>query len=194
MRFLYLLTIAVANILTAKFRPFILFDGLLIIPVGSLLVGATFMLRDVVQVNYGKQKTYRTILVALLMSAIMSFALGDTVYVAIASAAAFFVSEAIDTEIFTRLRRSIASRVLWSGLVGGTVDSVIFVIFGLSPIGADALAWSQVPFAIIGQTAIKAVVQIVAVVIACAKLRKLDGENNCKSVTTEKGEMANEQG
>lgn len=171
MRFLYLLTIAAANILTAKFRPFILLDGLLIIPVGSLLVGFTFMLRDVVQVKHGKRKTYRTILAALIMSAIMSAAIGDTVHVAIASAAAFFVSEAIDTEIFTRLRSSLKRRVLLSGLVGGTVDSVIFVIFGLSPIGSGALTWPQVPFAIIGQTAIKAVVQMAAVMIV-----SFDGE------------------
>lgn len=175
MRFLYLLTIAVANILTAKFRPFILFDGLLIIPVGSLLIGATFMLRDVVQVKHGKRKTYCTILVALILSAALSAALGDTIHIAMASAAAFFVSESIDTEIFTRLRRSFASRVLWSGLVGGAVDSAIFVIFGLSPIGAYALTWDQVPFAIAGQTAVKAVVQIVSVIIARSKLRRLEG-------------------
>lgn len=178
MRFLYLLTIAVANILTAKFRPFILFDGLLIIPVGSLLVGATFMLRDVVQVKHGKRKTYRAILIALLLSAVMSVALGDTIHVAMASAAAFFVSEAIDTEIFTRLRRSIASRVLWSGFVGGTVDSAIFVIFGLAPIGAEVLTWAEVPFAIIGQTAIKAVVQIAAIVIGWSHLRRLEEEKH----------------
>lgn len=175
MRFLYLLTIVVANILTAKFRPFILFDGLVIIPVGSLLVGATFMLRDVVQVKHGKQKTYRTILAALILSAVMSAVLGDTVHVAAASAAAFFVSEAIDTEIFTRLRRSIANRVLLSGIVGGTVDSALFVIFGISPAGANVLTWEQVPFAIIGQTAVKAAVQIAAVMIAWSRLRRLEG-------------------
>lgn len=168
------MTIAVANILTAKFSPFILFDGLVIVPVGSFLVGATFMLRDVVQVKHGKRKTYRTILAALALSAVMSAALGDTIRVAAASAMAFFVSEAIDTEIFTRLRRSIANRVLLSGLVGGTVDSAIFVIFGLGPAGADVLTWSQVPFAIIGQTAVKAVVQVVAVMAARSHLRLLE--------------------
>lgn len=174
MRVLYLLTIAVANILTAKFSPFILFGGLVIVPVGSFLVGATFMLRDIVQVKHGKRKTYRTILAALLLSAVMSAGLGDTIHVAAASTIAFFVSEAIDTEIFTRLRRSIANRVLLSGLVGGTVDSAIFVIFGLGPAGADVLTWAQVPFAIIGQTAVKAAVQIVAVMAARSRLRLLD--------------------
>ena len=182
MRFLYLLTIAVANILTAKFRPFILFDGLLIIPVGSLLVGATFMLRDVVQVKHGKRKTYCTIIAALILSAVMSAVLGDTIHVAVASAAAFFVSEAIDTEIFTRLRRSIASRVLLSGIVGGAVDSALFVILGISPVGANVLTGEQVPFAIIGQTAVKATVQIAAVMIAWSQLRKLEGEKHEQTI------------
>ena len=175
MRFLYLLTIAAANIMTARFAPLIIFDGLVIIPVGSLLVGATFMLRDIVQLKHGKAKTYRTIVAALILSGVMSAALGDTVHVAVASAVAFFVSEAIDTEIFSRLRRSVAARVLLSGLVGGTVDSAIFVIFGLSPAGANVLTWEQVPFAIIGQTAVKAAVQIAAVMIAWSRLRRLEG-------------------
>lgn len=173
MRLMYLLIIAAANILTAKFSPFVLFGGLVIVPVGSVLVGASFMQRDIVQVKHGKRKTYHTILAALVLSAVISAALGDTIHVAAASAMAFFVSEAIDTEIFTRLRRSIVNRVLLSGLVGGTVDSAIFVIFGLGPVGAGVLTWEQVPFAIIGQTAVKAVVQIVAVMAARSRLRLL---------------------
>lgn len=177
MRFLYLLTIAAANVLTAKFNPFVLLGGLVIVPVGSLLVGAAFMLRDMVQVKHGKRKTYSAICAALVLSAVMSVALGDTVHVAAASAIAFFVSETIDTEIFTRLRRSIVNRVLFSGIVGGVADSAIFVIFGLGPVGADVLTWAQVPFAIIGQTAVKAVVQVVAVLAARPRLQRMEETN-----------------
>lgn len=161
--------------MTAKFNPLILIDGLVIVPVGSLLVGAVFILRDIVQMRHGRKNTYITIIAALILSAIISVVLGDTTHVATASAIAFLVSESVDTEIFTRTRKSIAARVLLSGLVGGTVDSSLFVIIGLSPFGADMLTWEQVPFAIIGQTVVKATVQIAAVTIAWVKLRKLQG-------------------
>ena len=162
MRFLYLLIIAVSNILTAKFNPFVFCDGLLIVPVGSVFVGGTFVLRDFVQLKHGKQKTYVTILVAILLSAVMSAILGDTAHIAAASAISFFASEAIDTEIFSRLRKSFAARLLVSGFVGGIIDSTLFVIVGLSPIGANMLQWCQVPNAVIGQTLSKAIVQVIA--------------------------------
>lgn len=162
MRLLYLLIIFASNILTAKFNPFIFLDGLLIVPVGSVFVGVTLVLRDFVQLKHGKWKTYTTIFVAILMSAIMSAILGDTAHIAAASAVSFFVSEAIDTEIFSRLRKSFAVRLMVSGTIGGTIDSTLFVIVGLSPIGANMLLWNQVPYAIIGQAVSKAVVQVVA--------------------------------
>lgn len=165
MRLLYLLTIAAANVLTAKFNPLILAGGLVIVPVGSLLAGMVFMLRDFVQIKHGRRKTYLTILAAIGLSAVLSAALGDTAHVAVASAISFFVSEAIDTEVFTKLRKSTALRILWSGLAGSIVDSALFVIVGLSPAGAAMLTWEQVPYAIAGQAIFKAAVQCVACVV-----------------------------
>lgn len=179
MRLLYLLTIAVANIITAKFAPFVLCGGVIVVPVGSFLVGLTFIVRDIVQVKHGKKRTYSTILAALMLSAVMSIILGDTAYIAVASASSFFVSEAIDTEIFSRLRRSIIRRILWSGIFGCIADSALFVIVGLSPMGADMLTWNQVPFAIIGQAVVKTSVQAVAIVVNSTRLRRLE-EERCK--------------
>lgn len=160
---LYLLSIAVANVLTAKFSPFVLFGGTFIVPVGSFLIGATFMLRDFVQVRHGRKVAYQTIFVALVLSGILSTIFGDTLYVAVASMLAFLVSEVIDTEVFSKARCSFAARVVVSGIVGGVIDSAVFVVVALSPLTSSVLAWEQVPFAIIGQMAIKAVVQILAV-------------------------------
>lgn len=162
MRSLYLLLIAVSNLLTAKFSPMVLAGGLLIVPVGSLFAGAVFILRDIVQLRHGKRKTYTTILLAASISAVLSVALGDTAHVAVASVVAFFVSEAADTEIFSRLRRSLAARILLSGIVGGCLDSAVFVILGLSPLGANMLPWAAVPFAVFGQVLTKTGVQLVA--------------------------------
>lgn len=162
MRSLYLLLIAVANLLTAKFAPLSLAGGVLLIPVGSLFAGATFILRDFVQLGHGKGKTYKLILWASVLSGALSVALGDTAHVAVASVAAFLISEAADTEVFSRLRSSFAVRVLLSGIVGGCLDSAAFVVLGLSPIGAGTLPWAAVPSAILGQLLAKTVIQAAA--------------------------------
>ena len=174
MRSLYLLLIAVSNLLTAKFSPMVLAGGFLIVPVGSLFAGAVFILRDLVQLRHGKRKTYTTILWAALISAALSVAIGDTAHVAAASVVAFFVSEAADTEIFSRLRRSLPARILLSGIVGGCLDSAVFVILGLSPLGANMLPWPAVPFAVLGQVLTKTGVQLVAAgwVLLHKKIRK----------------------
>lgn len=163
--FFYMASIAVANVLTARLAPLVLFGGMLIIPVGSLFVGATFILRDLVQLRHGRRGAYIAIAFALVLSAAMSLSMGDTAHVAAASAVAFFVSEAIDTEIFSRLRRHLLWRVVVSGIIGGIADSTIFVVLGLSPIGGNMIGWEQVPPAIVGQIAAKAFMQLLAVAI-----------------------------
>jgi uncharacterized PurR-regulated membrane protein YhhQ (DUF165 family) len=162
MRLLYLLLIAVTNVLTAKYDPITLWGGVLIIPVGSLLAGAVFVLRDLVQAKHGRRKTYGAILWATCLSVVLSRALGDPPAVAVASLVAFIASETLDTEIFTRLRKSFVARVLMSGVAGGLLDSIIFVMLGLSPIGGNLLPWELVPFAVLGQLAAKTLVQIIS--------------------------------
>lgn len=162
MRIAYLLLITVSNLLTAKFDPFVLADGVLIIPVGSILVGALFVLRDMIQLRRGRPATYRVIAWATGVSMGLSYILGEPVQVAWASLIAFTASEIIDTEIFTRTRSTLANRILLSGVVGGTIDSIVFVIVGLSPVGSGALSWSLVPAAIFGQVIAKLLLQIAA--------------------------------
>lgn len=123
------------------------------------------MLRDFVQVRHGRKMTYLAIFGAFLLSGFLSVVLGDTVFVATASLLAFLVSETIDTEIFSRAKLSFTGRVLVSGIVGGILDSGIFVVAGMSPLTSGVLAWGQVPFAIIGQMVTKAVVQVLVVII-----------------------------
>lgn len=162
MKFLYLLLIAAANLLTAKVAPLNLAGGALIVPAGSLLAGAVFVLRDLVQMKHGKNKTYTVILWASALSAVLSLSLGDTVHVAAASVMAFFASEAADTEIFSRVRSSLPARMLLSGAVGGLLDSVLFVVCGISPLGANMIPWEAVPSAVFGQMLVKVGVQFAA--------------------------------
>lgn len=160
---LYLAAIILANVITAKFAPLQL--GLFIIPYGSFLIGVTFILRDFVQNKYGKKKTYMLIGLALLLSALSSYMLGDTLWIVFASAVSFLVSESFDTEIYSRMRVSFAKRVIFSGTVGGILDSAIFVIIGISPLGAGLVPWDAVWMAILGQVTIKVVMQIIGVAV-----------------------------
>ncbi|WP_409293331.1 VUT family protein [Peribacillus sp. SCS-37] len=154
---LYLLSIVAANVVTAKFAP--LTFGAFIVPMGTLLIGATFILRDLVQNKLGRSRTYAAIGTALLVSAAVSFILDDTLLIVLASAISFAISETTDTEIYTRLRLPLAWRVFYSGLVGGLLDSAVFVLIGLSPLGANILPWEAVPAAILGQVIVKTIIQ-----------------------------------
>lgn len=159
----YLLSIVAANVVTAKFAPMQV--GVFLVPMGTFLIGATFIFRDLVQNKYGRKKTYMFIGLALLMSALVSYLLGDTLLIVVASALAFVVAETTDTEIYTRLKLPMAWRVFYSGLVGGFLDSVIFVVIGLSPIGAGFLTWEMVISAILGQVIFKTIVQAIGALV-----------------------------
>ncbi|WP_445478894.1 VUT family protein [Lysinibacillus irui] len=159
----YLLSIVVANVVTAAFAP--LHFGMFIVPMGTLLIGATFIFRDLVQNKYGRAKTYIVIITALILSAVVSFLLGDTLLIVVASALSFVVAETADTEIYSRLKLPMAWRVLYSGNVGGFLDSAIFVVIGLSPLGANMLPWEAVPAAIFGQIIVKTIIQMFGALI-----------------------------
>lgn len=160
---LYLVSIVTANVVTARFAPFEF--GSFIVPMGSFLIGATFIFRDLVQNKYGRKKTYGFIFAALVLSAIASYSLGDTLIIVAASALSFLIAETTDTEIYTRLKLPMAWRVFYSGIVGGFLDSVVFVIVGLSPIGAGFIPWAAVPAAIIGQIIVKTVMQMFGAIV-----------------------------
>lgn len=159
----YLICIVTANVVTASLAPF--HFGIFIVPMGTFFIGATFILRDLVQNKYGRKKTYGLIALALLLSAIVSASLGDTLLIVAASALSFLLSETADTEIYSRLKLPMAWRVFYSGIVGGILDSAVFVIIGLSPLGANILPWEAVPDAIIGQIIVKTVLQLIGALI-----------------------------
>jgi queuosine precursor transporter len=159
----YIIAIVIANVITASFAP--IHFGIFIVPAGTFIVGLTFILRDFIQNAIGRRATYGVIGLALLISAISSYLLGDTLMITAASAVSFALSEALDTEVYSRLKATLAKRVFFSGLLGGTVDSAVFVIIGLSPLGAGFLPWSAVPAAIIGQVVVKGVMQGIGALI-----------------------------
>lgn len=159
--FFYIASVISANVLTAEAPP--LHVGPFIVPAGTLLIGLSLFLRNITQLKYGRKKTYGFISLALLLSAITSYALGDTLYIVLASSLTFALSETSETEIFTRYKASLRRRALLSGIIGDVVDSAVFVLIGLSPIGANILPWSAVPVAIVGQFVFKLAMQVIAI-------------------------------
>jgi uncharacterized PurR-regulated membrane protein YhhQ (DUF165 family) len=159
----YLAAIVTANVATASTTPFQF--GVFIVPIGTFIIGLTFILRDFVQNFIGRKNTYYMIAIAILLSALTSYGLGDTLWIVFASILTFLVSETTDTEIYSRLRLPFSWRVAYSGIVGGFLDSIIFVVIGLSPLGANFLPWSAVVYAILGQIIVKTIVQLIGAVV-----------------------------
>lgn len=163
---LYLAVIVIANVVTASMAPLTL--GPLLVPAGSFLIGAAFVLRDFVQQAIGRRRTYMTIGAAMIISGLSSYLLGDTLWIVFASVVTFIVSETTDTEIYTRLNLPMAHRVMYSGVIGGAIDSALFVVIGLSPIGAGFLPWDMVGYAIAGQIVVKTVMQLIGAFLVAA--------------------------
>ncbi len=160
---LYLSSIIVANVITAAFVP--LQAGPFLIPYGTWFIGATLVLRDLIQYQYGRKTAYLAIVSALVLSAVTSKILGDTMAITIASAISFLISESADTEIYTRFKVSFLKRVLASGIVSSFLDSSIFIVVGLSPLFSGFLPWELIPNAILGQFTIKSLMQVLGISI-----------------------------
>jgi uncharacterized PurR-regulated membrane protein YhhQ (DUF165 family) len=146
---LYIAAVAAANIITAATTP---------AEIGP--VGVTFILRDLVQRGYGKRVAYMAIGAGLLVSALCSLVLGDTLWIAVASLTAFAVSESLDTEVYSRLRARFSVRVAGSGVIASAADSVIFCVIGLGLSGI--VPWHLLPNVMLGQFLVKSALQALA--------------------------------
>ena len=91
-------------------------------PSGVLLIGAALAFRDAVQETLGKRATMVAVCVGVAVSYIVNPA------VATASAVAFALGELCDFALYTRIRRrNRALAVATSGIVGGAIDSLVFL-------------------------------------------------------------------
>lgn len=128
---LYILTIPAANWLIGNVGSVCVPQGPCLIPVfpgimapsGVLMIGAALVLRDLVQRRYGATVS----LACILAGAALSFFVAVPA-LAIASAAAFLLSELADFAVYTPLaKRRFVLAVMLSCLVGAAVDSAIFL-------------------------------------------------------------------
>lgn len=91
-------------------------------PSGVLVIGLALAFRDIVQRQAGKKWVLAAIAVGIGLSFLFNPA------IALASAVAFGVGELADFAVFTPLsQRNLAVAVIVSGVVGGIIDTFIFL-------------------------------------------------------------------
>lgn len=118
----YVATIPAANLLVEHIGVVpVGFD--LLAPAGVYVIGATLILRDVVRELAGK----RTAAAAILVGAAVSWAVSAPA-LALASVAAFLLSETMDAAVYEPLRkRGRTTALVASNAVGLFVDSAVFL-------------------------------------------------------------------
>lgn len=128
---LYILTIPAANWLIGNFGTVCVPQGPCLIPVapgvmapsGVLMIGAALLLRDLVQRRYSPTVSIGCILAGAALSFFVAIPA-----LALASAAAFLLSEFADFAVYTPLaKRRFALAVMLSCLAGAAVDSALFL-------------------------------------------------------------------
>lgn len=153
----YILTILGANWAITTFG-FVPVGFGLMAPAGVYFAGLSFTLRDLAQERVGKGWTIGAILAGAALSALLSPQL------ALASGAAFLLSELADLAVYTPLRRRHwLGAVALSNTVGLVLDSALFLW----------LAFHSLAF-IGGQLVGKAAMTILAVVVLYAVRRRRD--------------------
>lgn len=91
-------------------------------PAGVFFIGPALVARDYVQWVAGKAVS----LAVLAVGAVLSFAVADP-HIAVASAAAFAISELTDFALFTWIAPRWSRAVLAGGVAGAFVDSSVFL-------------------------------------------------------------------
>lgn len=125
----YVLSIVLVNIGFVFITPIPLLGEMF--PPMSLIVGIIFILRDFAQREIGHR-----VLGAMVVGAVLSYFMADP-FVAIASVAAFFISEMVDWAVYTYTKKPLGQRILLSSAIGTPIDSAVFLlILGFfSPLG-----------------------------------------------------------
>jgi len=108
-------------------------------PPMSLVVGFIFVARDFAQREIGHR-----VIIAMLIAAALSYVMADP-FVAVASLAAFLISEFADWAVYSFTGRPFSQRVLISSAVGTPLDSVVFlgVLGHLSLVGVAVMTASK---------------------------------------------------
>lgn len=146
----YVVSIVMVNIAFTIFPP-VMLNKDLAWPPASIAVGLLFVLRDYAQKEIGHK-----VILAMLLAAAISYFMASP-FVAIASVAAFLVSEFCDWAIYSFSKRSFRDRVLLSSAISTPIDSIVFlhlighlsvtavVLMTLSKMLAALFIWKHLP-------------------------------------------------
>ncbi len=134
----YIVSVVVCNV-GFSYVPLVKMWGGEMWPPMSLLVGFVFVLRDYAQMEIGHK-----VWIAMLIGVVLSYFMASP-FVALASGAAFLISEAIDWAVYTWTKRSFAERILLSSLISTPIDSIVFlsIIGHLSVTGVVVMTLSK---------------------------------------------------
>lgn len=133
----FVAVVVAANYLTTRYG-FVSVGFGLTATAGTFAAGFALALRDATQDTLGR----RGVLAVIAAGAVLSFLIADP-FVALASAAAFLISELADFAVYTPMRRRSrlgdrrwVSAVVASNIVGAVVDTAVFlgVAFGLASV------------------------------------------------------------
>lgn len=91
----------------------------------AIFVGFIFVMRDFAQRSAG-----HWVLLAMVVGTALSYVLASP-YVALASAAAFAVSELVDWGVYTASRKPFHQRILISSIIATPIDTLVF-LYGIS--------------------------------------------------------------
>lgn len=156
MAVVYVGLVVTANVMTSHLGLLPAGFGLMV-TAGTFAAGLTIAVRNPLQEVAGR----RWVLAAILIGAILSFALGAG-RIAIASGIAFLVAETLDMTVYTWLRRHGWKRAVVAGItVGAVADTLLFLTlarFGLAwPVVAGQLLVKAVYAMVLGVPMVKAV-------------------------------------
>ena len=116
----YIALIVLVNYAFVRIEPVTLPGGTLWPPV-ALLVGFVFVVRD-----YAQREIGHYVLGAMFVGVGLSFVMANPA-VAMASAAAFLISEIADWAVYSFTGRPLSQRIFYSSLLGTPVDTVVFL-------------------------------------------------------------------
>lgn len=118
---MYFAAVVIANIGFTHLPMIPLPGGEMFAPM-SLLVGFIFVLRDFAQKDLG-----HAVWVPMIAGIAVSYLLANP-FVALASATAFAISEAVDWAVYTISKRTLRQRILISSAISTPVDSAVFML------------------------------------------------------------------
>lgn len=143
---IYIAAVLIANYTATWFIPLPIFGQ---VAVGTFVFGITFTQRDIMHQEGNRKLVYKAILIAALLSSIMSVVLAVPFRIILASFTAIILAEAADTEIYQKIwHQSWIIKVISSNAVSIPLDSLLFNLIAFagefSTLELTGIIWGEI--------------------------------------------------